>query len=535
MVETHYRWDFIGLSTDQKPTPSTSEKVVNGSTYYTSDDSKLYVWYKDQWYEKTVSGGGASYTAGNGITISDGTIAVDPQYVATMAELDARINKGAGTPTTATVGVVGGLYEDTTNGKLYICTAVTAGTDPDPDTYTWSEVGAGGGGDTVYSTKTTSRYSNGGAVYIGNLNNQQVEQEDPTTTDHQYKYFWALPGSNSETPTDQSVNILGISIGSKGVCIGNAAQGVSNKSGNVLIGSNAVASGGYNVVLGSSANATTDNTVTIGRNSLNYYEHSIALGSYSQCTRPGELNVSTGSQSYGYNGTKNRVIGGVHDGIELNDAATVAQGNTLGSSAPTTSTAGVIGQLYTDTTAGKIYHCTAIDTTDPNNPSYTWAEIGAGGGGGLTLSTNDYNYPENNPTKVNLDKLDGGIYTATETIAVYMGGYNYTVNQGESIMLVKANEGKQTLWLTYTAFGAKLTISNNGNRVFDSNIICESNLSSKWLETNGYAPTVTTYGITGKILTTVDSNKVPHLFVCGGPDPNNAGQYLWYEATLTQI
>lgn len=59
MVATnHYRWDFIGLSTDIKPTPATSVKVVDGSTYYTSDDSKLYVWYKDQWYEKTVEGGG---------------------------------------------------------------------------------------------------------------------------------------------------------------------------------------------------------------------------------------------------------------------------------------------------------------------------------------------------------------------------------------------------------------------------------------------------------------------------------------------
>lgn len=58
MVNNHYRWDFIGLSTDEKPTPETSEKVVNGSTFYTSDDSKLYVWCDGEWYEKIVSGGG---------------------------------------------------------------------------------------------------------------------------------------------------------------------------------------------------------------------------------------------------------------------------------------------------------------------------------------------------------------------------------------------------------------------------------------------------------------------------------------------
>ena len=63
MVATnHYRWDFIGLSTDTKPTPATNERVANGSTFYCSDNSKLYVWYKDQWYEKTVSGGGGGIT-----------------------------------------------------------------------------------------------------------------------------------------------------------------------------------------------------------------------------------------------------------------------------------------------------------------------------------------------------------------------------------------------------------------------------------------------------------------------------------------
>ena len=65
MVENHYRWDFIGLSTDDKPTPATSEKVADGSTFYCSDNSKLYVFYKDQWYEKEATGGGGG---GQGVT-----------------------------------------------------------------------------------------------------------------------------------------------------------------------------------------------------------------------------------------------------------------------------------------------------------------------------------------------------------------------------------------------------------------------------------------------------------------------------------
>lgn len=58
MVEQKYRWDFIGLSTDVKPTSETSPKVVDGSTYYCSDTSKLYVWCKDNWYERKPLGGG---------------------------------------------------------------------------------------------------------------------------------------------------------------------------------------------------------------------------------------------------------------------------------------------------------------------------------------------------------------------------------------------------------------------------------------------------------------------------------------------
>jgi hypothetical protein len=72
-----YRWDFIGLSTDVKPTKATSIKVTNGSTYYESDTSKLYVWYGEQWYERKPlggGGGGGDYTFETfTFTLLDGT------------------------------------------------------------------------------------------------------------------------------------------------------------------------------------------------------------------------------------------------------------------------------------------------------------------------------------------------------------------------------------------------------------------------------------------------------------------------------
>lgn len=52
-VQNQTRWDFIGLSSESKPTPSDSIYVTDGSTFYEADTSKLYFWTKDQWYEKT--------------------------------------------------------------------------------------------------------------------------------------------------------------------------------------------------------------------------------------------------------------------------------------------------------------------------------------------------------------------------------------------------------------------------------------------------------------------------------------------------
>lgn len=47
------RWNFLGLSSEEKPTPTSSTKVVDGSTFYEVDTSKLYFWTRGNWYEKT--------------------------------------------------------------------------------------------------------------------------------------------------------------------------------------------------------------------------------------------------------------------------------------------------------------------------------------------------------------------------------------------------------------------------------------------------------------------------------------------------
>lgn len=51
-IQNKTRWDFIGLSTDTKPS-SDNAYVTDGSTYYEADTSKLYFWVNNSWYNKT--------------------------------------------------------------------------------------------------------------------------------------------------------------------------------------------------------------------------------------------------------------------------------------------------------------------------------------------------------------------------------------------------------------------------------------------------------------------------------------------------
>lgn len=337
VTDNHFRWDFIGLSTDEKPTPATSSKVVDGSTFYCSDNSKLYVWCKTQWYEKTVSGGGGgtSYTAGEGIDITSDVISVD----------------------TTTI-----------QPKLTAGSNITISDE--------NVISASGGGSSynTYSTKQTSSGNRGGAIYLGNLNASQEQFEDPSTADEHRRYFCVLPYDNSKKPGTNSILIGAeqtsntynnyIGFGFTASC---EATGVINIGGHYGRGNNSI-------IIGSSANTSSndDSGIAIGYSAgdANFGgTGSISLGAYSKATRQGEMNIGATNASYGFNNTNYRLISGVHDGQDIHDCATVAQGNVLSTSAPTTSTVGVLGQLYTDTTNMHTYQCTAI-----SGDTYTWTQ-----------------------------------------------------------------------------------------------------------------------------------------------------------------
>lgn len=188
----------------------------------------------------------------------------------------------------------------------------------------------------------------------------------------------------------QGVVIRGTMTGGRGTAIHGAATGTGSVSiggtvsagGGVAIGDSAATTANGSVAIGRYAKAqSTENyapAIAIGENAVATPRSSVAIGNYAEPTRIGEVNIgvsSTRQQSkMGYNATYYRVIGGVHNGVEQHDAATVMQGNKLMTAAPTNTDEGVLGQLWTDTTAMHTYQCTAIDTTDPDNPVYTWTQ-----------------------------------------------------------------------------------------------------------------------------------------------------------------
>ena len=87
-------------------------------------------------------------------------------------------------------------------------------------------------------------------------------------------------------------------------------------------GTNSVAIG-YNAALGSRTGS-----IVIGANAGASAVYATAIGYQAQATRKGEFNIGSGDYTaYGFNNTKYRVLGGVHDGQDAHDAATVGQVN----------------------------------------------------------------------------------------------------------------------------------------------------------------------------------------------------------------
>lgn len=322
MVENHYRWDFIGLSSQSKPTPATSEKVVNGSTFYEGDTSKLYVFCEGTWYEKTATGGGGGTSDFNSLTNRPKYNGVTMSSTTNIPEVVTYSNFTGTDGTSAGAAGLVPAPATTDAGKFLKADG------------TWDTAG-GGSSVTVVQTPGTSSTD----VMSQNATTSMIFS-DPSTM---YK----------------------IKIG---------AGTASNEGSHAIeIGQNSSATGGSSTCLGYKTTASSSSSLAIGTNAKCNHSYSVALGAKATTSVQGEVNIGL-TDSDGYNNSLYRIISGVYDGQSDHDAATVGQIKMgILSAAPTGATAGMPGRLYTFDNGGTydVYLC----VHDNGDNTYVWKQL----------------------------------------------------------------------------------------------------------------------------------------------------------------
>lgn len=222
--------------------------------------------------------------------------------------IDSIAIRGTGAPTTSTVGQVGTLYEDTTNGKLYICTDTT-------NPYVWEEVGSGGGsGPTVVQTTGTSTTD----VMSQNAVTSMVFA-DPAT---QYKIKIGAGTSTSEGQEGIEIGHNATARGTQATAIGDVSDALGSTS--VALGHAAQAYANEVVSIGSGTTSATNAyfATALGAGASVYHRGSVALGSYSTTTGIGQVNIGPTLTNAGYNNSNYRLLTGLYDPQSAHDAAT---------------------------------------------------------------------------------------------------------------------------------------------------------------------------------------------------------------------
>ena len=240
--------------------------------------------------------------------------------------VDEVVLSGAGAPTTSTTGTVGQLYEDTTNGKLYICTAVSG------STYTWSEVGAGGGGGSSIITLTSADYNFPAASPDG-INPLLLNPGIYKATNGLYAYISRDAARNP---------VRSMIYGDVYLMVDIDPQASRRALVFYPAGVELTDSIGEEMIRGISGSVTKFNTA-----------HSVLT------SQNVKNNLTSTDTIYPLSANQGKV---------LNDKITPSSG----SGAPTTSTAGELGKIYIDTSTNEAYMCTAV-----SGSTYTWKQITA--------------------------------------------------------------------------------------------------------------------------------------------------------------
>lgn len=244
--------------------------------------------------------------------------------------IDSLVISGAGAPTTSTVGTVGQLYQDTTNGKLYICTDAT-------NPYVWEEVGGGSAINVVQTTGTSttdvmSQNATTSMVFSDPANKNIVRIGNGATSGSRATHSVTI-GHNAKSAQEADI-VIGYaatnyntgSISGNNVIIGRQTYVAGSAAYGVVIGLNSYLTGSctYGVALGVSASVRANYGIALGGSAQVSANYGIALGSYSNATEKGQVDISTSAttNTYGYNNSQYRLLTGLYDPQNNHDAAT---------------------------------------------------------------------------------------------------------------------------------------------------------------------------------------------------------------------
>lgn len=337
---------------------------------------------------------GGSYEAGTGIEIADNTISVDtdtiqPKLTAGTgiditnnvisstggsSDVNEYVIKGAGAPTTSTVGTVGLIYEDTTSGKLYQMKSFSQET-VYTDTYTSDNPSvldvANQATFAAWAESTGMTEFNHAWMFIWHSEDEiwdVCDQDGVTFQPEESTAFLTSIGLTANPPANEDAFVtltqgttsvttytweeVGGSItpvqttgtSTTDVMSQNAVTGMvfadpatqekikigagtstSEGSDGIEIGHLAGATGTNAVAIGRNAQANDyTGVIALGANSTVYGQGSIALGasSGSNASTQGVMYINAGNTAYGYNSTNYRLLTGLYDPQNAHDAAT---------------------------------------------------------------------------------------------------------------------------------------------------------------------------------------------------------------------
>lgn len=176
-------------------------------------------------------------------------------------------------------------------------------------------------------------------------------------------------------PSSNVTNYYGVAVGPAAkVHSDSGGYGISIGYSADTSGSNSIAIGARDNILGREASASGNRAIAIGRNAKATHESSIALGDSSATSAQGEMNIGS-TLNNGYNNSSYRLLTGLYDPQSNHDAATKGY---------------VDGIAQSFSSAAKV------------------------------LTTDDLNWPEDNPDGVALWKLPYGVYRNDNGLRYYV-------------------------------------------------------------------------------------------------------------------